>query len=116
MLRQQQAETPQAPPSRNESDLLLLSASWRAIARRSMSCTLRTITRCCASCSESPGRSSSQMKASTTSCSRSAQQHVVRAPLARFDVDHGIAYHKALKALASRRRWSSRFGFCLDDF
>ena len=28
----------------------------------------------------------------------------------------GIAYHKALKALASRRRWSSRFGFHLDDF
>ena len=28
----------------------------------------------------------------------------------------GIAYHKALKALAARRRWSSRFGFCIDDF
>jgi RNA polymerase sigma-70 factor (ECF subfamily) len=28
----------------------------------------------------------------------------------------GIAYHKALKALASRRRWSSRFGLRVDDF
>ena len=28
----------------------------------------------------------------------------------------GIAYHKALKALSSRRRWSSRFGFHIDDF
>ena len=28
----------------------------------------------------------------------------------------GIAYHKALKALASRQRWSSRFGFRIDDF
>ena len=28
----------------------------------------------------------------------------------------GIAYHKALKALASKRRWSSRFGFHIDDF
>ena len=28
----------------------------------------------------------------------------------------GIAYHKALKALASRQRWSSRFGFDIDDF
>ena len=28
----------------------------------------------------------------------------------------GIAYHKALKALAVRRRWSSRFGFHIDDF
>lgn len=28
----------------------------------------------------------------------------------------GIGYHKALKALASRRRWSSRFGFHIDDF
>ena len=28
----------------------------------------------------------------------------------------GIAYHKALKALSVRRRWSSRFGFHIDDF
>jgi RNA polymerase sigma-70 factor (ECF subfamily) len=28
----------------------------------------------------------------------------------------GIAYHKALKALDSRRRWSSRFGYHIDDF
>src|SRR6185503_7166748 len=117
MLRQQRAETPQVPPSRNESDLLLLerieqgdraalqqlyAAYYHALLR-----FMQRITRSLELAQEGVNDVMLTVWRNSTSLGRhsSVSTWIM-----------GIAYNRALKSLASKRRWSSRFGFHIDDF
>jgi len=117
MLRQQRAETPQVPPSRNESDLLLLerieqgdraalqqlyAAYYHALLR-----FMQRITRSLELAQEGVNDVMLTVWRNSTSFGR-------RSSVSTWIM--GIAYNKALKSLASKRRWSSRFGFQIDDF
>lgn len=117
MLRQQRAETPQVPPSRNESDLLLLerieqgdraalqelyAAYYHALLR-----FMQRITRSLELAQEGVNDVMLTVWRNSTSFGR-------RSSVSTWIM--GIAYNKALKSLASKRRWSSRFGFHIDDF
>ena len=117
MHRQQQADRPQAQPSRNESDLLLLErivqgdrvalhelyAAYHYPVLRFM----QRITRSLELAQEGVNDVMLTVWRNGTSFGR-------RSSVSTWIM--GIAYHKALKALASRQRWSSRFGFRIDDF
>jgi RNA polymerase sigma-70 factor (ECF subfamily) len=115
--RQQQAERPQAPPSRNESDLLLIE---RIVQRDRLAlqklyaayyyALLRFMQRITGSLELAQEGVNDVM----LTVWRNATSFGRRSSVSTWIM--GIAYHKALKALASRRRWSSRFGFCIDDF
>ena len=117
MYRQQQAETPQAPPSRNDSDLLLLEriAEGDRAALHELYVAyhypllrfMQRITGSLELADESVNDVMLTVWRNSTSFGR-------RSRVSTWIM--GIAYNKALKALDSRRRWSSRFGFCLDDF
>jgi RNA polymerase sigma-70 factor (ECF subfamily) len=117
MDRQQQAETPQAPPSRNESDLLLLeriSQGDRSALRELYAAYyhplvrfMQRITRSLELAQEGVNDVMLTVWGNSTSFGR-------RSSVSTWIM--GIAYNKALKALASRQRWSSRFGFHIDDF
>jgi len=115
--RQQQADRPQAQPSRNESDLLLLErivqgdrvalhelydAYYYPVLR-----FMQRITRSLELAQEGVNDVMLTVWRNGTSFGR-------RSSVSTWIM--GIAYHKALKALASRQRWSSRFGFRIDDF
>ncbi|HXS80108.1 MAG TPA: sigma-70 family RNA polymerase sigma factor [Gammaproteobacteria bacterium] len=117
MLRQQRAATPQVPPSRNESDLLLLgrieqgdraalqelyAAYYHALLR-----FMQRITRSLELAQEGVNDVMLTVWRNSTSFGR-------RSSVSTWIM--GIAYNKALKSLASKRRWSSRFGFQIDDF
>jgi RNA polymerase sigma-70 factor (ECF subfamily) len=115
--RQQQAERPQAPPSRNESDLLLIE---RIVQRDRLAlqklyaayyyALLRFMQRITGSLELAQEGVNDVM----LTVWRNATSFGRRSSVSTWIM--GIAYHKALKALASRRRWSSRFGLCIDDF
>ena len=111
------AETPQAPPSRNESDLLLLERIARGdrSALRELYAAyyhpllrfMQRITRSLELAQEGVNDVMLTVWSNSTSFAR-------RSSVSTWIM--GIAYHKALKALAARRRWTSRFGFHIDDF
>ena len=117
MLRQQSAETPQAQPSRNESDLLLLERIVQGdrVALHELYAAyhypvLRFIQRITRSLELAQEGVNDVM----LTVWRNGMSFGRRSSVSTWIM--GIAYHKALKALASRQRWSSRFGFNLDDF
>ena len=117
MHRQQQAERPHAAPSRNEADLLLLERIGQGdrVALRELHDAyyypvlrfMQRITRSLELAQEGVNDVMLTVWRNGTSFGR-------RSSVSTWIM--GIAYHKALKALASRQRWSSRFGFHIDDF
>lgn len=117
MHRQQHAERPQAAPSRNESDLLLLERIAQGdraalhelyvVYHQPLLRFIQRVTRSLELAQEGVNDVMLTVWRNGTSFER-------RSSFSTWIM--GIAYHKALKALASRRRWSSRFGFHLEDF
>ena len=113
----QLAERPHAAPSRNESDLLLLEriAQGDRVALRELYDAyhypvlrfMQRITRSLELAQEGVNDVMLTVWRNGTSFGR-------RSSVSTWIM--GIAYHKALKALGSRQRWSSRFGFSIDDF
>ena len=117
MHPQLQAERPQAQPSRNESDLLLLERIVQGdrVALHELYVAyhypvlrfIQRITRSLELAQEGVNDVMLTVWRNGTSFGR-------RSSVSTWIM--GIAYHKALKGLASRQRWSSRFGFRIDDF
>jgi RNA polymerase sigma-70 factor, ECF subfamily len=115
--RQLQAERPQPQPSRNESDLLLLEriAQGDRVALHELYVAyyhpllrfIQRITRSLELAQEGVNDVMLTVWRNSTSFGH-------RSSVSTWIM--GIAYHKALKALDSRRRWSSRFGFHIDDY
>ena len=117
MDHQLQAETPQVQPSRNEADLALLErigrgdrAALRELHDSYHYVLLRFIQRITRSLELAQEGVNDVM----LTVWRNSASFGGRSSVSTWIM--GIAYHKALKALASRQRWSSRFGFRIDDF
>ena len=118
MHRQSQAEQPpQAQPFRNETDLALLErieqgdrAALHELYHSYQYAVLRfmqRITKSLELAQEGVNDVMLTVWRNSTSFGR-------RSSVSTWIM--GIAYNKALKSLASKRRWSSRFGFHIDDF
>jgi RNA polymerase sigma-70 factor (ECF subfamily) len=117
VYRQQPAEQPQAQPFRNETDLALLErieqgdrAALHELYQSYYHAVLRFIQRITRSFELAQEGVNDVM----LTVWRNSSSFGRRSSVSTWIM--GIAYHKALKALASRRRWSSRFGFHIDDF
>ena len=113
----QPAELPQAQPSRNETDLALLErieqgdrAALHALYQSYYHALLRFIQRI----TRSPELAQEGVNDVMLTVWRKSSSFGRRSTVSTWIM--GIAYHKALKALAGKRRWSSRFGFHIDDF
>ena len=113
----QPAELPQAQPSRNETDLALLErieqgdrAALHELYQSYYHALLRFIERI----TRSPELAQEGVNDVMLTVWRNGTSFGRRSSVSTWIM--GIAYHKALKALASRQRWSSRFGFHIDDF
>ena len=117
MHRQQPAESPQAPPSRNETDLLLLeriTQGDRAALHELYVAYHYPVLRFIQRVTRSLELAQEGVNDVMLTVWRNSTSFARRSSVSTWIM--GIAYHKALKALDSRRRWSSRFGFHLDDF
>jgi RNA polymerase sigma-70 factor, ECF subfamily len=117
MLRQQRAATPQVPPSRNESDLLLLERieqGDRAALHELYAAYYHAVLRFMQRITRSLELAQEGVNDVMLTVWRNSKSFGRRSSVSTWIM--GIAYHKALKALASKRRWSSRFGFDIDDF
>jgi RNA polymerase sigma factor (sigma-70 family) len=115
--RQQLAVKPQPLPSRNESDLLLLERiqqgdrqALHALYASYQYMLLRFMQRIAGSLELAQEGVNDVMLTVWHSSASFARRSSVSTWIM------GIAYHKALKALASRKRWSSRFGLRVEDF
>ena len=113
----QPAELPQAQPLRNETDLALLErieqgdrAALHELYQSYYHALLRFIQRI----TRSPELAQEGVNDVMLTVWRNCSSFGRRSSVSTWIM--GIAYHKALKALAVRRRWSSRFGFHIDDF
>jgi len=111
------AELPQAQPFRNETDLALLErieqgdrAALHELYQSYYHALLRFIQRITRSLELAQEGVNDVM----LTVWRNSSSFGRRSSVSTWIM--GIAYHKALKALASRQRWSSRFGFHIDDF
>lgn len=116
MRHPQPAEAPQAQPSRNELDLLLLEriaqddhAALRELYHAYYYALLRFMQRITGSLELAQEAVNDVM----LTIWRSGTSFGRRSSVSTWIM--GIGYHKALKALASRRRSSSRFGFQIDE-
>jgi RNA polymerase sigma factor (sigma-70 family) len=113
----QPAQLPHAQPSRNETDLALLErieqgdrAALHELYQSYYHALLRFIQRI----TRSPELAQEGVNDVMLTVWRNSASFGRRSSVSTWIM--GIAYHKALKALAVRRRWSSRFGFHIDDF
>ena len=117
MHRQQQADRPQAQPSRNESDLLLLERivqGDRVALHELYDAYHYPVLRFMQRITRSLELAQEGVNDVMLTVWRNGTSFGHRSSVSTWIM--GIAYHKALKALASRQRWSSRFGFRIDDF
>ena len=117
MDRQLQAETPQVQPSRNETDLALLERigrSDRAALRELHDSYHYVLLRFIQRITHSLELAQEGVNDVMLTVWRNSASFGGRSSVSTWIM--GIAYHKALKALDSRRRWSSRFGFHIDDY
>ena len=117
MHLQQRAEEPQVPPSRNESDLRLLERierGDRAALHELYAAYHHAVLRFMQRVTKSLELAQEGVNDVMLTVWRNSKSFGRRSSVSTWIM--GIAYHKALKALASRRRWSSRFGFDIDDF
>ena len=118
MHRQSQAEQPpQAQPFRNETDLVLLErieqgdrAALHELYHSYQYAVLRFMQRITKSLELAQEGVNDVM----LTVWRNSKSFGRRSSVSTWIM--GIAYHKALKALASKHRWSSRFGFHVEDF
>ena len=113
----QPAEPPQVQPLRNETDLALLErieqgdrAALHELYQSYYHALLRFIQRI----TRSPELAQEGVNDVMLTVWRKSSSFGRRSSVSTWIM--GIAYHKALKALAVRRRWSSRFGFHIEDF
>ena len=113
----QPAAAPQAQPSRNETDLALLErigrgdrAALHELYKSYYHPLLRFMQRITGSLELAQEGANDVM----LTVWRNSASFGRRSSVSTWIM--GIAYHKALKALASKRRWFSRFGFNIDDF
>ena len=113
----QPAGLPQAQPLRNATDLALLQrieqgdrAALHELYQSYYHALLRFIERI----TRSPELAQEGVNDVMLTVWRNSSSFGRRSSVSTWIM--GIAYHKALKALAVRRRWSSRFGFHIDDF
>jgi RNA polymerase sigma-70 factor, ECF subfamily len=112
-----QEETPQAQPSRNETDLKLLERieqGDRAALHDLYGSYYYAVLRFMQRITKSLELAQEGVNDVMLTVWRNSKSFGGRSSVSTWIM--GIAYHKALKALASRQRWSSRFGFHLDDF
>jgi RNA polymerase sigma-70 factor (ECF subfamily) len=115
--RQQHAATSQAEPSRNESDLLLLQriVEGDRLALQELYAAYRhMLLRFMQRITGSLELAQEGVNDVMLTVWRNGASFGRRSRVSTWIM--GIAYHKALKALASKRRWSSRFGFHIEDF
>jgi len=115
--RHQPAEPPQAQPFRNETDLALLERieqGDRAALHELYDSYHFAVLRFMQRITKSLELAQEGVNDVMLTVWRNSKSFGRRSSVSTWIM--GIAYHKALKALASRQRWSSRFGFHIDDF
>jgi RNA polymerase sigma-70 factor (ECF subfamily) len=114
---QQQAERPHAAPPRNEADLLLLERivqGDRGALRELYDAYHYPVLRFMQRITRSPELAQEGVNDVMLTVWNNSTSFARRSSVSTWIM--GIAYHKALKALDSRRRWTSRFGYHIDDF
>ena len=117
MHRQQPAELPQAQPFRNETDLALLERieqGDRAALHELYDSYYFAVLRFMQRITKSIELAQEGVNDVMLTVWRNSKSFGRRSSVSTWIM--GIAYHKALKAIASKQRWSSRFGLHIDDF
>lgn len=112
-----QEEAPQAQPSRNEIDLSLLERiehGDRAALHELYDSYYHALLRFMQRITRSLELAQECVNDVMLTVWRNSKSFGRRSSVSTWIM--GIAYHKALKALSLKRRWSSRFGFQIDDF